>query len=484
MKSLPFLILYLCLPILTLAQATSPSTIIPTGNPIGVSYVEISPDGKYLLSCSSSDALVWEISSGKPLYSYKVPSKLPGEMARFSPDGKKLLTGSISPSGPGVIANQWDLLSKEVITEFRSTKSYGSILCYSADGALIGTTGVNGKIEIWDAATAERKYSLQVGLGVKDLMIMPDGKSVFFCYEGAEIWDLASGKKIASMQAGKAYDTYQHACITSDGLYAAVSNGQNVTVFKGGSYDFYREFKGHKRHVTSMAFSSDNHTLASGSTDGTLKLWDATSGRKLFDISMGIPLSEDELDDISLNFKGAAGFVNAVCFSPDGKTIYAGLGNREIRAYDVATGQLEQTFAGTEMTMEYIFVDEAKHLIYLRHKATTEVKIFNYETLSIKNMPPDDGIKWEHFGVKGPDRFYSIVSSQSLRIYDKTDKFLGAFYFLGDKDWYFFNKERSFDCSPGAYNYIFYLDGLLPKKITSADPRHKSGIVAQLFKKQ
>jgi WD40 repeat protein len=65
----------------------------------------------------------------------------------------------------------------------------------------------------------------------------------------------------------------------------------------------------HSNVVTSVAFSPDGQTLASGSWDGTIKLWDARGGR----LKLGRTL-RGEWDE-----------VEAVAFTPDGSAI-AGLG--------------------------------------------------------------------------------------------------------------------------------------------------------------
>ncbi len=55
--------------------------------------------------------------------------------------------------------------------------------------------------------------------------------------------------------------------------------------------------------VNSIAFSPDGKTLAAGSDDGTVRLWDVAVG--------------DELS----RFEGHSSGVRAVAFSPDGKTL-------------------------------------------------------------------------------------------------------------------------------------------------------------------
>ncbi|HEY4329074.1 MAG TPA: WD40 repeat domain-containing protein [Phycisphaerae bacterium] len=65
------------------------------------------------------------------------------------------------------------------------------------------------------------------------------------------------------------------------------------------------EFKGHKRDVNSVAISSDGKLIASGSTDGTVKIWDV-------DGKNTATRTSDQ------------GAITAVAFSPDGKLVAAG----------------------------------------------------------------------------------------------------------------------------------------------------------------
>src|SRR5260370_42662386 len=63
--------------------------------------------------------------------------------------------------------------------------------------------------------------------------------------------------------------------------------------------------KGQTNVVASVAFSPDGKTLASGSADWTIKLWDTTNGQE------------------RATLKGHANCVNSVAFSGEGKTLAA-----------------------------------------------------------------------------------------------------------------------------------------------------------------
>jgi WD40 repeat protein len=77
---------------------------------------------------------------------------------------------------------------------------------------------------------------------------------------------------------------------------------------------------GHTDAVKSVAFSPDGKTLASGSLDGTVRLWDVNTYQQI-----GGPLASH------------IGYVFSVAFSPDGKTLAAGGADGRVRLWDVGT---------------------------------------------------------------------------------------------------------------------------------------------------
>jgi WD40 repeat protein len=74
--------------------------------------------------------------------------------------------------------------------------------------------------------------------------------------------------------------------------------------------------------VSSVAFSPDGGTLASGSWDSTIILWDLATGQPI-----GGPL------------EGHSSLVSSVAFSPDGGTLASGSWDDTIILWDLATGQ-------------------------------------------------------------------------------------------------------------------------------------------------
>jgi WD40 repeat protein len=79
-------------------------------------------------------------------------------------------------------------------------------------------------------------------------------------------------------------------------------------------------FKGHTRSVTSVAFSPDGKRIVSGSVDQTIRVWDAHTG-----------------DTVAGPFKGHTNSVTSVAFSPDGTRIVSGSCDQTIRVWDPCT---------------------------------------------------------------------------------------------------------------------------------------------------
>jgi WD40 repeat protein len=88
------------------------------------------------------------------------------------------------------------------------------------------------------------------------------------------------------------------------------------------------------RWLLSFSFSPDGKTLASGSWDKTISLWDVSSGREL-----------KRLD-------WHADRICSVCFSPDGKTLALGSWEKTISLWDVISGkELKRLEGHTEFIM-------------------------------------------------------------------------------------------------------------------------------------
>jgi WD40 repeat protein len=129
--------------------------------------------------------------------------------------------------------------------------------------------------------------------------------------------------------------------------------------------------EGHTENVMAVAFSPDGTTLASGSDDGTVRVWDVSTGKELNMLRLagqckGVAFSPDgkmlaigghpgflQLCDVTsltkiVTFQDSGG-VHCLAFSPDGKTLATGTYNGLPILWDVPASLKRCTLEGTAL---------------------------------------------------------------------------------------------------------------------------------------
>ncbi|MDE3721812.1 protein kinase [Nocardiopsis sp. N85] len=112
----------------------------------------------------------------------------------------------------------------------------------------------------------------------------------------------------------------------SDETSASEEPGQAITILDGHSSD-----------VNSVAFSPDGTTLATGSSDDTVLLWDIATGTEIISL-------DDHSDQVS-----------SVAFSPDGTTLATGSWDDTVRLWDIESGEHVTTLEHTHSVRSVAF---------------------------------------------------------------------------------------------------------------------------------
>ncbi len=220
-------------------------------------------------------------------------------VAKFSPDGRYVLTG-----GEDGVVILWETQSGKRFREFR-------------------TPAVGGLTFIWAAAFS------------------PDGRYVAISSAGrrVELFEVATGKSL--MRLGGLESEANTINFSADGRFILIGAGSVASLIDVQSTAEVQRFTGHTDDIISSAISPDGKYVLTGGRDKMARLWDAASGKKLWEY----------VDQVSV--------ISAVAFSPDGKTMV--VGGLTTTLWDVASSQKLRELPGNSSGLA--FSPDGKYLL-------------------------------------------------------------------------------------------------------------------------
>ena len=118
---------------------------------------------------------------------------------------------------------------------------------------------------------------------------------------------------------------------------------------------------GHADTVWSVALSADGQTLASGSEDRTIKLWNSETGQ------------------VNRTLTGHTASVRSVSLSPDGQTLASGSSDNTIKLWNVQTGEVRQTLEGHSEPVWSVAFDRTGQLL-ISGSGDNTIKLWNVQT--------------------------------------------------------------------------------------------------------
>ncbi|KAL2316422.1 Transcriptional repressor tup11 [Schizosaccharomyces pombe] len=267
-------------------------------HPSVVCCVKFSNNGKYLATGCNQAANVFDVQTGKKLFTLHEESPDPSRdlyvrTIAFSPDGKYLVTGTEDRQ-----IKLWDLSTQKVRYVFSGHEQDIYSLDFSHNGRFIVSGSGDRTARLWDVETGQCILKLEIENGVTAIAISPN-----------------------------------------DQFIAVGSLDQIIRVWSV-SGTLVERLEGHKESVYSIAFSPDSSILLSGSLDKTIKVWELQATR-----SVGLSAIKPE-GICKATYTGHTDFVLSVAVSPDSRWGLSGSKDRSMQFWDLQTGQSYLTCQG------------------------------------------------------------------------------------------------------------------------------------------
>jgi len=176
------------------------------------------------------------------------------------------------------------------------TGAVAGVLAASPDGKLLATAAPDNGIVLWDLATGTKSQTLTGHTGpVLSLAFSADSAQLVSgsADKTLRLWTLAGGASVA-VDVGQ--DVPAVAFALEGKKLAAACGDFLIRLYTvpaaGAPWDKPKELKGHSAKITALRTVGPGKQLWSGSEDGSLRLWNAESGKEDRKMDHGAPVTD------------------------------------------------------------------------------------------------------------------------------------------------------------------------------------------------
>ncbi|MDP2852955.1 MAG: caspase family protein [Smithellaceae bacterium] len=347
------------------ASQQGPEIFLQLGHSAWVQTLDMSKDGKYLLSGAWGGAVkLWDVQTGREIRTLSGHKSAPS--LAFAPDG--LHAVSFEEGADGGIIRLWDLPSGHEIYTF--TKKGLSLLMppitFVSRGKyfMIADT-LRLKVHLWETSTGREMGGLDLKDVRTEMIASPDGRFVLtqepgemrlmgYVSKPTMLWNLLTGRVINEFK--KDISKFNSA-FTPDGSHVLSYNDNSLELWDVATKRVLWFVKG--GHTGSVDFISiaDNGAVAlTAGNDGTVRVWDIATGRVVKVIASPRGFKPNKL-------------------SPDGRKLLFGDGDgghitlsKTVKLFDTVTGQEIKTLKkdGAIPFKNMSFAPDGQRLLLMR----------------------------------------------------------------------------------------------------------------------
>jgi RNA polymerase sigma factor (sigma-70 family) len=316
-----------------------------------------SPDGATVATGGFAGGVqLWDIATGDCRATLKLGNSSIRSLA-FAPDGNVL---AVCEARKGT--RLWNLAEARE-TFLANTSCSMTAPVFSPDAQLMAVNSLDGEVVVWDRATGQKRLTVQ-GAAVA---FAPDSRSLAMTGSDGgtlEVIDTETGSELWKARLG--WGQGRGFAFSPDGKLIITDQGGVLRFFEAASgRERLASPDAHEGSVSIVRYTSDGRRVLTASDDGTVRQWDAASGRQLRTIqedgrvhvlavsrdgkslATGVqkPVEGVSIWDLETCRKrqnwpehGAIVGAEALTFSPEGDALLVFDRDQVLRVFEIATG--------------------------------------------------------------------------------------------------------------------------------------------------
>lgn len=246
-----------------------------------------------------------------------------------SPRGDTV-TSSIGHTPPAIVAlartPPTDLARPSMLASHRGA---ANAIAFTTDGRSIVTTGTDGTLKVWNAATGSNVRTIDLPEGQATAMAVLGRRALTGHGDGRlTLWDIDTGQRIAAFRRSDAGITAVGFAREGERLISSSSDATLTMWDPGAPQTPVAIVEAHDGPVTAVAYAERGPFIATGGEDNAVRLW--------------------RVSDLSLvrSYRGHRDSVSALTFSPDGRHLAAAAADGRIRVWSTSSSSLYRLSSG------------------------------------------------------------------------------------------------------------------------------------------
>lgn len=332
-----------------------------------VQRLSFSPDGRWLAAVMGRRVEVWRAPSSERL------EFMPMELVRTIAGHREQTVGvEWSPCGRFLVTCSLDMSARILVLEGKertpitlAAHRHPLVAAFFADERVF-TVGRDGSVVSWGFDCTEgvlrgEETRSSFGMDAWVTAIAHVGGLVLAGFANGSFGLYKDGEQLHALSIGQgAIDTV---AINETGEWLALGTQHQLVVWEWRSESYILRQQGHGGMLACVAWAPDGQTLATGGSDGRVKVWGAQSG-----FCTG-------------SFTEHTGAVTSVAFTKHGQVLLSASSDGTVRAFDLVRMRSFRTFAApTPVQFSALAVDGSGEIVVAGTLDTFAVYVWSMQT--------------------------------------------------------------------------------------------------------